>query len=514
MRKLDRLAVRSYGMRGLQLMENAGRGTADVVSRSARGGRVAVVAGKGNNGGDGFVCARHLKNRGMSVTLFSLADPKDIKGDAGVNARVWEKMGGGIHTLRSSREIEKHVLGLRHSSVIVDAIFGTGLSSPPKGVHAAAIELINKLGKKVVSIDVPSGLDASTGKAPGACVRADVTATMALPKLGFYSYPGRELAGRVEVVDIGMPLELLNREEIRWRLLDDGEVGGRLTRGRGGRGDSHKGSFGHVLVLAGSTGKTGAAYMAAMGAMRAGAGLTTVGLPESLLAVMEAKATEVMTEPLPETGMRTLGSRSVERAMELLPGKAAVVIGPGMGASGETLAFTRGVIKGAAGCGVPLVIDADGLNAIALYGRLSMFKKAVQAVLTPHPGEMARLLSVEVADVQADRVGTTERLAKKTGCTVVLKGAGTVVSTPWGEVFINPTGNSGLATAGTGDVLAGMIGGFLAQGMSPVDAASSAVYIHGAAGDRVAEETGAAGMVATDLLPVIPSVIKELGKVE
>jgi NAD(P)H-hydrate epimerase len=456
MRSLDRLVVRDYGIKGLVLMENAGRGIAEIVKRECsrkKGKRVSIVVGKGNNGGDGFVCARHLKNSGFNVSLLSLAGIKEIKGDAGVNARIWEKM-GSIKTIRTAGDIKKHSSALIHSTVIVDGLFGTGLSTPVRGLYAKVIDFINDIGRPVISIDIPSGLDATTGKVLGTCIKAEVTATMALPKIGLFLYPGRELAGRVEVVDIGMDIgmgELIEKADLRWHLIDDCEVTERLgPRGR----DTHKGTYGHVLVLAGSTGKTGAAYMTAMGAMRAGAGLVTLGVPESVHPALEEKTAEVMTYPLLETAERTLGEGSYKQAEKLMEGKAAVVIGPGLGTpNAEIAGFLERIVRG---CTVPIVIDADGLNA--LEGRTSILKKAGRrCILTPHPGEMARLLGINSKEVQADRVGSAERLAEKTGCTVILKGAGTIIATHE-RVFINLTGNPGMATAGTGDVLSGMIG--------------------------------------------------------
>jgi NAD(P)H-hydrate epimerase len=510
MRSLDRRAARDYGVRGLVLMENAGRGVADIVARQCeleKGSRVSIIAGKGNNGGDGFVCARYLKNSGFNVTVFSTARPGAIKGDAGVNSRIWQRMGGPLETILRPGDIKKHYSKFIHSTVMVDGLLGTGLSSNVSGVYAALIEFINGLSIPVVAIDVPSGLDATTGRVLGSAVKARVTATMALPKIGLVVYPGRDFSGHVEVVDIGMPSELIDGADLRWNLIDDGEVRKRLgPRKR----DTHKGTYGHVLVLGGSPGKTGAAYMAAMGALRAGAGLATLGVPESVHTAMEAKSVEVMTYPLSETDEKTLGECSWGQTLKLIEGKAVLVVGPGLGGSAG---MATGMAAGIAGflekvlkrCKAPVVIDADGLNA--LEGRTSILKKArARCVLTPHPGEMATLLGVGPKDVQADRVGSARTLAKKTGSTVVLKGAATVVATPEGG-FVNPTGNPGMATAGTGDVLSGMIGGLLAQGLSPVDAAVAGVYIHGLAGDRIAEERGEIGMVATDLLEKIPGIL-------
>jgi NAD(P)H-hydrate epimerase len=505
MRSLDRRALRDYGIKGLVLMENAGRGVADIVARELRrlkGDRVTIVVGKGNNGGDGFVCARHLKNSGFNVTVFSTARPSEIKGDAGVNSRIWQRMGGPLETILRPVDLKKHYSTFIHSTVIVDGLFGTGLASPVRGVYAGVIDFINGLGRPVVAIDIPSGLDATSGRVLGRCVKAAVTATMALPKLGLFLYPGRDLAGRVEVVGTGMDIgmgELIEKVGSRWELIDDREVKTRLKfRAR----DTHKGTYGHVLVLAGSTGKTGAAYMTAMGAMRAGAGLVTLGVPESVHPALEAKTAEVMTYPLSETAFKTLGECSYKQTKRLMEGKASVVIGPGLGSSAGMKGFIENLVKDSK---VPVVIDADGLNA--LVGRTRILKKArADCILTPHPGEGARLLGISAKEVQADRTGSAKRLSEKTGCTVILKGAGTIIATPL-RGFVNPTGNPGMATAGTGDVLSGIVGGLLAQGLSPVDAAVTGVYIHGLAGDEVAKDRGEMGMVATDLLDKVPGIL-------
>ncbi len=505
---IDRKAVKDYGVRGLQLMENAGRGVAEIILRelsACRKGcsRVSIIVGKGNNGGDGFVAARHLRNRGVDATVFSFSPVEYIKGDAGVNAASWKKMDGKTLFISTAASLKGAESALRHSSIIVDGIFGTGLSSPVKGLYAKVIELINGLNKKVIAIDIPSGIDATTGAALGTPVRADITATMAMPKIGLYTYPGREYSGRVEIVDIGAPRALIDDSAIRWNLTTGHDVKNIL---RPRRADTHKGTYGHVLVLAGSPGKTGAALMSAMGAMRIGAGLVTIGLPQGLLSSMESKTTEVMTLGLPQTPQMTLGISSYDDVRRFMADKSALVIGPGIGVSDDVAGLVRKIIKEA---DYPIVIDADGLNNIA--GHVEALKDTrARIVLTPHPGEMARLTGMSSSQVQSDRVNVAGALARKTNATVVLKGAGTVIASPDGVIHINPTGNPGLATAGTGDVLSGMIGGLLAQGCEAQPAAVAAVYIHGAAGDEVRDENGGTGMIATDLLPFIPKTMKSL----
>jgi len=509
-RAVDGLAMRRFGISGLVLMENAGRGVAEVVLRELASfncarGRVAIIAGKGNNGGDGFVAARHLVNSGARVVVYSLAKSAELKGDAAINARIWSRMGGETVAILSKKALAKNASSIERACVVVDAIFGTGLAKPVKGLCADVIEFVNGLAKaSIISVDIPSGIDASTGAVLGCAVKADVTATMAMGKIGLCQLPGLAHTGRVEVVDIGVPRSLTDDPSIRWNLTDGAAASNMLKPRSVG---AHKGSCGHLVVAAGSMGKTGAAYMAATGAMRAGAGLVTLAVPDALHPVMEAKTTEVMTAPLPQTpdGLLSVSSYPVLKA--LMEGKSALVFGPGLGCAADVSALLDKVLKGSS---VPVVIDADGLNCLA--GKVEKLKKAKCAlVLTPHPGEMARLLGRSVADIQKDRMGVAGTLAEKTGAVVVLKGAATVIASPDGQAYINPTGSPALATAGTGDVLSGMIGGLIAQGLDAMSASVAAVYAHGLASDRWKDaNSGEAGMMATDLLGAIPSVLNSL----
>ena len=535
MRQLDEKAIKEYGISGLVLMENAGRGAAEIIERDFggltggdkplpyEGKRISIFAGKGNNGGDGFVVARHLLNKGFKVCVYLLAQRRDVKGDAKVNLNIWEKMGGEVIEILSAKGLKKYKSAIRHSSLIVDAIFGTGLSADIKGIQKDVIEFINSLNKPVVSVDIPSGLNASNGRVLGSCVKATITATMAVPKIGLLIYPGVDYAGRVEAVDISMPQPLLKDEKIRWELLDR-EVIKKILKPR--YGNTHKGSYGHVFVLAGSVGKTGAAAMTSLGAMRCGAGLVTLGIPKSLNQVMARKLTEVMTLPLPELpivsplpkggkgGLGILAYEAIDSILRFIKDKEVVVLGPGLTAEESVKKLVLRLIVASK---IPLVIDADGINCFVddvnphtkSFGvGVNVLKKAkAPIVLTPHPGEMARLVGLTAKDVQADRLGIASRFAKENKVIVVLKGARTVIAEPSGKIFINPTRNPGMATAGTGDVLAGMIGGFIAQGYTPLDASTIAVYMHGLAGDEVAKKKGQVGMIATDILNILPKVI-------
>ncbi|MBI5875819.1 MAG: NAD(P)H-hydrate epimerase [Deltaproteobacteria bacterium] len=448
MRRLDGAATKKYGIAGLVLMENAGRGVAEIIERDFSGSkRVSIFAGKGNNGGDGFVAARHLSNKGFKVSVYLLAKKSDVKSDAKTNLDIWEKMGGEIKTILSAKDIDKNKSVILHSALIVDAIFGTGLSSDAKGIHKAAIDFINRMNKPVAAIDVPSGLDASNGRILGSCVKAAITATMAAPKIGLCVYPGADYAGRVETVDIGMPQQLLEDEKIRWELLDRDSIK-KLLKPR--RGNTHKGSFGHMFVLAGSVGKTGAAAMTCLGAMRSGAGLVTLGIPKSLNPIMAKKLTEVMTLPLPESPLHPplskgekggfsgiLGYEAFKGIMSFIRDKKVIVLGPGLTTAEPVRKLVLRLVRESK---IPLVIDADGINCLAKDVNVLKYAKAT-IILTPHPGEMARLVGLKAKDVQADRIGIASGFAKENKVIVVLKGARTIIAEPSGRIFINPTGN-------------------------------------------------------------------------
>jgi hydroxyethylthiazole kinase-like uncharacterized protein yjeF len=386
--------------------------------------------------------------------------------------------------------------------VIVDAMFGVGLSSPLKGNYAIAAELMNMAGRPVVAVDIPTGINADTGEVMGSAVRADLTVTMVLPKRGLVLYPGAAYAGQVRVADIGIPTQVIEKEGIQVGLLERGLAWG-LTGERDR--DSHKGDFGHLMVIAGSLGKAGAAVMAAKGALRTGAGLVSVAAPMGLIPVIQQQVMEAMCIPAGESIDGTLGISSENELLKASGSMTACAIGPGLTTHYETVQVIRNLVRRIT---IPMVIDADGVNALA--GSADMLKKAkASVVMTPHPGEMARLLGVSTDDIQKDRIGAAMDFAEQFSITLVLKGAGTVIATPHGEVFINTTGNPGMATGGTGDVLTGMIGSLLAQGYGPTQASCLAVYLHGLAGDLAAEEKGEAGMIAGDVIEKIPKAIKQ-----
>jgi len=508
MKELDRKTIQEHGIPGETLMERAGEGVFMAIKKNfseeiSRG--VTIVCGKGNNGGDGFVVGRLLLQDNIRVNTFILGCKEDIKGDARLNLDRLIKLNAHIIEVSSGDDLRKNAGIMEKSGLIVDAIFGTGLGSGVTGIHRDAIEFINSLGKPVVSIDIPSGLSSDTGKILGSAVNADLTVTMGLPKLGQFLGSGIDNVGDLTVVDIGIPFTLVDSVSFPYTLLDESELSGLFPRRRKG---SHKGDFGHLLILAGSVGKTGAAALTAMAAVRTGAGLVTIGVPESIYPIIASRLNEAMPEPLPETGAGTLSSRADKRIKELLEGKDALAVGPGLSTHSDTKKLLLNLVEKAE---IPMVVDADGVNNLS--GSLRSLGKAKAArILTPHPGEMARLIKSTNRKVQEDRIRTARDFAKEHGVVLVLKGARTIIADPKGNISINSSGNPGMASGGMGDVLTGMIGSLLAQGFSPYDAARAGVFLHGWAADRVADELGEAGMSASDLLEKIPLGIKRLAR--
>src|SRR5574337_17582 len=506
MRELDRRATEEFGIPSLLLMENAGLQAVLELERAfpqLTRIRVAVVCGKGNNGGDGFVVARHLFDRGIAVEVLLLARQPEITGDAGTNLKIIRALGVSIHEVTTSQELEASRGAIERADIIVDAMLGTGTTGSARGLFGDAIELLNRAGRPIVALDIPSGLNSDEGVIPGPSINAALTVTFGLPKRGLILYPAASCAGRVVTVDIGLPRPLLTDPLLDVSLLEAGDVANALLPRDP---NAHKGTYGHVLILAGSPGKTGAAAMCAFSALRIGAGLVTLALPESLNDAMEAKLTEVMTEPLPETRERTVALGAVERILELMQGKRVVAIGPGLSTHPETAELLRAVVNTAK---TQIVIDADGIGALG--PNLDTLRDLpLPPILTPHPGELARLLGIDRDEVVRNRIPIAQKVATSFGVHLVLKGARTLIANPEGRVSINMTGNAGMATGGTGDILTGLIAGLLAQGVSVGLAAQAAVYLHGLAGDLAAEAVGQEAMVASDLMAQIPEAIRQL----
>jgi len=497
MRGLDRHTIETLGVPGEVLMENAGRAATELVLEELpAGGEVLVVCGAGNNGGDGFVVARQLALLGVPVRTALLGEASALRGDAAANHRRAVAVGVAVEGPRWRAP---------RRGVIVDAIFGTGLCREVAKAPAASVRRINASrgeAVRVVAVDLPSGLCADTGQVLGVAVRADATVTFELPKLGLALEPGRSQAGRIVVARVGIAEQApgVGHEAELWTRAG---AGARLpARPPAG----HKGSFGHALVVAGSEGKTGAAALAASGAGRVGAGLVTIACPAGLNDILEVKCTEAMTVALPDTAERAFAASAEDALVELAAERDAVGLGPGVGRDDETLKLMRAL---AARIEQPMAIDADALRAFGEEPALLRSRPA-PTVLTPHPGEAAALLGGRPAELNRDRPGAARRLAEATGCTVVLKGAATVVATPEGRIFVNPTGGPALASGGTGDVLLGMLAGLLAQGQQADEAAVLAVFLHGFAADRIAESNGPAGLLAEDLARELPAAAQAL----
>ncbi|MGO9903399.1 MAG: NAD(P)H-hydrate dehydratase [Solirubrobacteraceae bacterium] len=511
-RALDAWAIGELGIPGLELMEHAGAGLAALVGKRAPHDPVAIVCGKGNNGGDGLVVARLLREQGREVRVLLLAPGEQLSGDARTNL---ERLPGAPPE-RFSAEL------LQGAAVIVDALLGTGFAGVPRGAAADAIAAINAVagavaGAVVIACDVPSGVDASTGEIAAVAVRADATGTFHAGKPGLWIAPGKSCAGEVTVIDIGIPAAGRPVEALT------GLISGAVTdtiprRGR----DSNKFTAGSVLVCGGSPGLTGAPSLAARAAMRAGAGYVTVGAPASLAAVFESKLLEVMTAALPDSG-GALTDAALQAALERAARVQSVVLGPGIGRAEPTAAFVRAL---AAGVAVPLVLDADGLGAFAADVSAADIRAAdtstlrelrargAQTVLTPHAGELGRLLGLDSASVGASRLRCATTAAQQSGAIVVLKGDDTIVAEPGGRIAISRGDAPALATAGTGDVLAGIVGAYLAKGMDGFDAACAAVFVHAAAARLTATELGAEGVIASDVIAALPKVLRHAGRTE
>jgi ADP-dependent NAD(P)H-hydrate dehydratase / NAD(P)H-hydrate epimerase len=506
MQEIDRRASSEFGIPSLLLMENAGLQASWQIERSfphSLSSPVSILCGKGNNGGDGFVIGRHLLNRGREVHIFLVGRKEEVKGDGGVNLQILERMGVFIREIQGLADLQRDLGILKESGLLVDALLGTGAVPPVRGLIAEIICLVNGLKKPIVAVDLPSGLGADESHPRNECIQADLTVTFGLPKRSLILYPSAGFAGELRVVDIGIPRPLLEDSEIRLNLIEPEEIARALPLRRR---DAHKGSFGHVLVVAGSAGKSGAGAMASQAALRIGAGLVTLALPSSLNDAMEAKLDEVMTEPLPETEERTISVSALEKVLEVMEGKNCLALGPGLSVHPQTREFVRRLIPQVR---IPMVVDADGINALSSsLETLSQLKGAL--VLTPHPGELSRLLSVSTEEVQRNRVSIAQKFSSGFRVFLVLKGKGTLVSDPEGDAFINPTGNPGMATGGSGDILTGMLAGMIATGIELPLSLKAGVYLHGLAGDLAAQKWGEEPMIASDILTEIPEALRQI----
>jgi NAD(P)H-hydrate epimerase len=506
MRRADTYAIAEVGLPGVVLMENAGAAVARVVlERFPAARNVVVLCGRGMNGGDGFVVTRRL---GARARAFLLARKADVAGDARTHLVACERSQGRVGEVNDAEAWRAAERLVQQADVVVDAVLGTGLRAAPTGLPALAIDALRARAdacRPIVAVDLPSGLPADGGTPDWPAARADVTVTFAAPKRGHVLPPACHHVGALIVAEIGIPAAALAASGPTLFVLEDEDVAGAFPlRGRG----AHKGDFGHLLVVAGSVGKTGAAVLAASGALRSGAGLVTVATPAACLPVVAAARPELMTEPLAVTGAGGLDPAGLGHLVGLAGERDAVVLGPGLGQDEATRETVTAFV---AACPVPLVVDADGLNALAPLGAASLraLRRAVPTILTPHPGEAGRLLGLPSGEVQRDRPGAAARLARETGAVVVLKGERTLVADLEGRATVVPFGNPGMATGGTGDVLAGVAGSLLAR-HGALLAATAAAFVHARAGDLAAARRGEEGLTAGDLVEALPEAIERV----
>jgi hydroxyethylthiazole kinase-like uncharacterized protein yjeF len=506
MREADRRTIDEIGIPSIVLMENAGRqavAAMEAAFEDLANSHVGVLCGRGNNGGDGFVVARTLIQRGVETSVFLLGSVADVRGDARTNLEVLGRIGLTVVEITNAQEWELHFSEISQCELLVDAILGTGFNGQLSGLLETVVADVNGLGVPVVSIDLPTGVSADTHEVAGEAIDASMTVTLAAPKIPLILPPADAHGGDLVIADIGIPLpilddiegphiEILTREDMR-----------DLVPAR--TSDSHKGDFGRVLVVAGSFGRSGAAHLAGLGALRSGAGLVTIATPRSCVPMIAALAPEYMTEPLEETAAGMIDYAALDRVLDIQAD--VIAIGPGLGRSPGTAAFVQGLLERA---GVPLVLDADALNAFAGEPDRLVGRDGVDVIITPHPGEMARLLNISVEAVQHDRLRHATEFAAAHRLHVVLKGHRTVIAGPDNRAFINLTGNSGMATGGTGDLLTGMIAAWFAQLLDAEAACRLAVYLHGSAGDLAEADEGEVALIAGDVASRLGDALMEL----
>ncbi|RKX29598.1 MAG: bifunctional ADP-dependent NAD(P)H-hydrate dehydratase/NAD(P)H-hydrate epimerase [Candidatus Zixiibacteriota bacterium] len=500
-RRIDNETINNYGIPGPELMENAGRGVAQFVAYNIIANMeketVAVICGKGNNGGDGFVVGRYLFEMGANVNIYFIGPIDKLSPDARLNFDRAVGIGMNLKEIASIDDLPKQL----ECDYLIDAIFGTGFAGSPRGITGELIDYINRQeNTTIISVDLPSGLNADTGQHEGSVVCADYNFTMGLPKYGLYLSPGRELAGMTRVVPIGVPDEVIDKFDLNVHLITSSMVSSRLPERKP---DGHKGDFGKMFVLAGSTGMTGAAALVAKAALRSGCGLVKVGCPKTILPIIATLVTEATSWPLPDVAKKgALALRGLGEIRKLIEEHDSVAIGPGIGQHHETRELLHRVLIH---LNRPTVIDADGINAFDNKADLLKQRpEGTELIITPHPGEFKRLTGKAVPTDIFERIELAITTAKELNCVLVLKGSPTLVSSPDGSCYLNPTGNNGMASGGSGDVLTGAIGSFLAQGMKAIDAAVCGVYIHGLAGDFAASDLTERAMIAGDIVDFIP----------
>jgi len=520
MREVDLLTTERYGVPSLVLMENAGAGVVCEIEKtfgSLQGRVVAVLCGKGNNGGDGFVVVRHLVMKGCQPQVWLFASPEDLTGDAQINFEILRKMGVPILTV-SEREFSDEKLAQLfaslHATIVVDALLGTGVRLPVSDFLSKVIRQLNMFSGSIVAVDVPSGLDSECLRSESKPVAptATLTVTFTAPKPSHVFSPGAVYSRKWVVIPIGTPEELLEDPRFWLNYVSRSEAAG-FRRKLNRSPEAHKGDFGHVLVIAGSLGKTGAACMTAQSALRVGAGLVTLAVPTICLPMVASQSLEIMTEALEATDVGTVSTKAFDygRTETLLQAKDVIALGPGLGGHPETVEFVRRLVFQTR---LPLILDADGINAFA--GRMELISGADRTlVLTPHPGEFARLLGISVESVRVNRIELCRRFAQEHHVHLILKGHGTIYASPSGQLSVNSTGNPGMATGGSGDVLTGMLAGLIGQSLAGAasleEAIILAVYLHGLAGDLAGQTLGEHSLMASDIMTNISRAFLDLG---
>jgi ADP-dependent NAD(P)H-hydrate dehydratase / NAD(P)H-hydrate epimerase len=502
MRQIDQAAEKKHGIPSIILMENAGIGVCNVIEEyfaKLTDLKVLVVCGKGNNGGDGFVVARHLINNGAKVSVARLGKKKEIKGDAKINLEILEAGFLKAIEIKETSQLKKIVTGF-NPDVIIDAIFGTGFSISPKGIYAKVISFINQLKSFVVAADISSGVNADDGSVQGEAVIADATVAMGFMKRGHILYPGRTHSGDIWVTDIGIPVNQIGNEGNDF-LIDAEMVRHALPKRLA---EGHKGTFGTALILAGSRGFSGAAALTSLAALRSGAGLVKLGVPEAIINPIEKKVTEAVKFSLPQTKAQTFAFSGLELIIKQLKSADVLAIGPGITTNPETQKLELAILKQVK---IPVVIDADGINNLT---PATLKKIKAPKVLTPHPGELSRLIGKSPTEINVQRIEICRKYAREFDTVLVLKGAPTVISNPEGKVYVNPTGNNGLGSGGSGDVLTGIITGLIAQGSSLLNSAIAGVYLHGLAADLAVGEKTDYALIASDLLKYLHKAFKEV----
>jgi len=512
MSAIDRFAIDEMGVPGEKLMESAGEKVVEESVRflSAVKGKkqVTIFAGGGNNGGDAFVAARIFLSEYKDITakLILIVPPSRLKDDALLNYdRLTDQFPDSMVCIELLDELTKLESTIKKSHLIIDGIFGTGFHGRMRDYFGEIISFVNDQNKPVISIDIPSGVNGNTGEVDEVAVRADITVTFGLPKTGIMFGKGVEYTGEIKVVDIGFPQKAIDSVSSNIELVLETEI---RKNFKPRKIDSNKSNFGHLMILAGSVGLTGAAVLASKAAMRAGCGMVTLGCPKSLNQIFETRLTEAMTLSLAETENSTLHVDSLKTILFTIESRKCngVLIGPGLGKHPFTTELVVQLIKN---CPCPIIIDADAINAISKYSSNILAEADVPIILTPHPGEFSRLIGLSTGQIQSNRLETLCSFTKKYKAVTVLKGKNTLVSQGDSNVYVNHSGNSGLATAGTGDVLAGIIGSFLVQGMTPIEAACCGVYIHGKTADYVVKHTGERSLIASDLIKFLPDILRE-----